>query len=1001
MRVMRALQVIVAAALSCLALFASGCAKEGCLAGEEGCVVPSPCPELVYECTGGTVSVHVVQEGDYLVDGLLPGGLDALVAPGDVLLLNDQVEVVIEALDHPHYLGPTGGGIVDLATLDDDNDSMRGLIQATGVLPDEAAYYTNLRVIDQPDLVAVQVDGHLDGRPDVRIHTRYELRPCDPGVRIRTELISETVDPMSVLLADGNYMGNRELAPFTPGAGLGFAQPSFGLSTLGDAVIEAPYVANAGHSEPAASYGQVSCSQEQITGFRSTEVALDGNARRILMPRDYEIFERVLLAAEGPGASRVIDLALETRRLLWGEEYVTISGRLTSSEPNPGFGEGLRASLQVSEGTIATPVQERIPWTHTIPDAEGLWTVRVPANRSYVLEVESYGQQRIVEAEVVAEASDVAFGQLDVPPVGRLTLNATIDGDEDHVMVVILPADDATEEAVTGKMWGVHDECAPILGHPHGPSPGCNRVMVTGPTQVGILPGTYDLFAIAGPFSTLAEARGVKVEADANEFVQLDLLTIDGLQPEGTLSGDFHVHGGASFDSNAPHRERMRSFLASRVEVIATTEHDAAWDFAAARAEFDADERVAIMTGTEATGHILFKFLENSVYPKVFGHWNIWPLPFDPEGPWRGAPWDEKVEPGMLLTRAAALGWPAEDGVFQLNHPIAANQFARDQGWVNALGLDLTVPLPSAFDDTEPGLFSRTPEGANFANDAFHTQEVMNGTNNGGFIRYRAFWHYLLNQGIVRAGTANSDSHSLKEHIVGLPLNLVRTTSTVADFDASEFNLAVRAGRMVGTSGPVLEVSTTEQGGAARGPSVEPFSPEAGATLDIRISAAPWVPVDEVRIVVNGQLVRTLTDELTAQPADPFGADELERLDVSIPLDDLLPAGGDAWLVVEAGTALEPNADLDCNGIADTGDNNRDGTIDWRDVEAFAHLDEDPGDECYEEVGPLTEPAPPEGRDGPMYLYRAVVPDGYPCSFTNPLLIDRDGDGWDAPGLSR
>ena len=994
MRVMRALQVLVATALSCLALLASGCAKEGCLAGEDGCEVPSPCPELVFECTGGTVSIQVIEAGEEV-----PGGLDTLASPGDVLMANDQVELVIEALDHPHYLGPTGGGVVDFGTLGADNDSMRGVIQATGVLPDEAAFYTDLRVIDQPDLVAVQVDGHLDGRPGVRIHTRYELRPCDPGVRIRTELINEEAEPMSVLLADGHYMGNRELAPFTPGAGLGFAQPSFGLSTLGEAVIETPYVVTAGHSEPAASYGQVSCSQPQLTGFRSTEVALDGNARRILMPRDWEVYERIFLAAEGPGAARAIDLALETRRLLWGEEHVTITGRLVSGEPNPGFGEGLRASLQISEGTLATPVAERIPWMHTIPDAEGLYSVRVPANREYVLEVEAYGQV-VAEAEVVAEASDVAAGQLEVPAVGRLTLNATVDGIEDHVMVVVLPADDDTEEAVRGRMWGVHDECAPLLGHPHGASPGCNRIMVTGPTQVGILPGTYDLFAIAGSFTTLAAVRGVTIEAGANEFAELNLLTIDGLQPEGTLTGDFHVHGGASFDSNVPNRDRVRSFLASRVQVITTTEHDVAWDFAEARDFWAADGRLVIMTGTEATGHILFKLLPDSEYPKVIGHWNIWPLQFDPEAPWRGAPWDEKAEPGLLLTRAAALGWPVDDGVFQLNHPIAANEFARDQGWVSALGLDLTVPLPSAFDDTEPGLFHRTPEGSNFANDAFHVQEVMNGTNNKGFVRYRAFWHYLLNLGTVRAGTANSDSHSLLEQLPGLPLNIVETESTVADFDQSEFNLAVRAGRMTGTTGPVLEVTTTEQGGGVRGPSVIPFTAEAGATLDIRLSAAPWVPVDEVRIMVNGQLVRTIADELTAQPADPFGADDLLRLDVSLPLDELLPGGEDAWLVVEAGTALEPNADLNCDGIPDTGDNDRDGTIDWWDVEGYADLDEDPGGECYEEIGPLTEPAPPEGRDGPMYLYRAVVPGGYPCAFTNPLLFDRDGDGWNAPGLN-
>ncbi len=986
--------LFLSVALLFVAAALSGCKTEGCLKGDDECTVPSPCEAVTWECSDGFVEIRTLAPGDDF-----PGGLSALGSPGDILLANDQVQVVIEALDHPHYLGPTGGGVLDLLTADGDDDSLRHIVQATGVLPEEAAYYTDLRIIEEDGLVAVQVSGHLDSRENMRIYTRYELRPCDAGLRVRTELINEEPDPSSVLLADGHYNGNRQLLPFSPGVGRGYDQPSFGLSTLGDAVLPAPFVAFGAHSDPASSYAQVSCTAEMLNGFRSTEVALDGDGTSLLMPRDWRVFERLWLVGDGASVGAAADLAFEARRQLWGEEWATLTGQLTSTDPNPVWGSDLRAAVLVSEGTAAMDRAERTPWNHTLPEADGTFSMRVPAGRDYVIEVEAFGVA-VATLDVSVGADETSAGDISVPPIGRMTLNGSVDGVEDHLQAIILPADDATEEAVTGGLFGQMHDCGPLLGHPHGGSPGCNRVLIDGPTSIQMLPGTYDVFAIAGPFSTIAAQRGVVVEGGGEPaVVELHIETITDLQPAGTLTGDFHVHGGASFDSNMPHYDRMRAILASRLEVVATTEHDSAWDFADARAALDADERLALMVGTENTGHILFKLLPESEFPKVVGHWNVWPIEFDDEGPYNGAYWDEKAEPGLLMTRALESGWDPDEGVAQLNHPIGRSQFARDLAWGSTIGVNLTQPLPSVFEDTEVSLFFRTPPGAQFSNADYDTQEVMNGTNNGNFLVYRAFWHYLLDQGILRSGTANSDSHSLLENVVGLPLTLVWTDSTVADFDVAEFNGALKDGQAIGTTGPVIELTTTDSAGGTRGPSLEAFTPGAGATLDIRVQAAPWVPVPEVRIYVNGVLERTITDELADQPADPFAAGPLERLSMSIPLDDVLAAGDDGWISVEAGWPLEPNADLDCDGIPDTGDNNRDGTIDWRDVEANAELEEAPDDECLEDTGPLTDPEPPAERDGSLYLFQAVAPEGYPLAFTNPLIVDRDGDGFDAPGV--
>lgn len=411
-------------------------------------------------------------------------------------------------------------------------------------------------------------------------------------------------------------------------------------------------------------------------------------------------------------------------------------------------------------------------------------------------------------------------------------------------------------------------------------------------------------------------------------------------------------------------------------------------DYAEAIAALGVEDRLVMITGTESTGHLLFNFRDDYAFPQVVGHWIFWPIAYDPEGPYRGAAWDERAEPGLLFTRQDDLGWDRDIGIAQLNHPYGGAQFGRDYSWGSAAGFDQTEPLQAEYDGTGQSLFFHKPDGANYGNDAYDVQEVMNGTSNENLIQYRSFWHYLLNQGIVRSGTANSDSHSLVENVLGTPRNLVFTTTTQVDFDLATFNEDVRAGHILGTNGPIILATV-----GGHSPGVAAVSASSSDSLHIVVSAAPWIPVDEVRILVNGVVAATLTD--LADPADPLGGDGLESLDVEVPLSELLPASGDAWIVVEAGHALVDQADLDCNGVPDTGDTNGDGVIDWRDVE---DLTEDPEVDCFDSVGPLAEPIEPE-RDTPDWLFRTVTPGGYPMAFTNPFILDLDGGGFTGPGV--
>lgn len=965
------------------ALVDVGCAREGCLGDDPGCIVPSPCESLAFTCADGSVGVRVIARADELL-----GGTSALGAIGDFRLENDRIVAIVEALDHPHYLAPSGGNLIDLTT-QGGPDVMPHMFQATGLLPGDAAFYDEAQVLEGDGFAALQLRGHLDGHPELRVATRYEVRPCEPGIRVRTELINDGAEPLTWVAADAFYWGGRRELPFVPGPGRGYQHTSFGLSDINEAFEDAPYLLAATHIEPSVTYAHVTCNASFETGFHGVAVTATGTTRRIVMPHDYIVFERFVAVGETRSLGSAGDVAMEVRRQLFDEPFVELRGQVTVvGDPGAYVGSPLRASVLVSRGTAEMDDEQRVRVTHATPEADGTFSVRVSPGSDYVLEVEAYGQ-RAAEFEVKVGTDDVDAGALEVPAVGQMTVDVTVDGAADHVQVLLHPADDATEERVRGKMFGNFLSCAPLLGHPHGGAPACNRAFLNGPGTFAVPPGTYDVFATVGPFATVARARGVEVKGGETASVSLALESLP-LQPAGTLSADFHVHGARSFDSSVPEVDRVQAFLAARVDVIASTEHDVVGDYAEGIAATDAADRLVLITGTETTGHILWKFLPDLPYPQVIGHWNFWPVPLKPTEAWRGAAWDELVEPGMLFTRMRDAGWQADIGVAQLNHPIYPLDFGRDLGWPDALEISTLEDLPRTFDGSSQSLFLRTPPGSDFNNADYHTQEVMNGTNNGYFQPYRGFWFYLLNQGVVRAGTANSDSHGLSDNMIGLPRTLVWTDTTVADFDVAIFNKAVRAGAMIGTNGPVIDVRTVDGDGATRTPGVEAFEPAGDAEVEISVRAAPWVPVEEVRIIVNGEVVRTIDGDALARPADPYGTDGLVRLETTVALADLLPASGDAWLVVEAGRRLEPNEDFNCDGIPDTGDNNRDGTIDWRDVDGQTAA---PDTACFS-GGPLTEPETPTDRESREYLYWAVVADGYPAAFTNPLIFDRDGDGY-------
>jgi hypothetical protein len=978
-----ALIALCVAALAAAALPA--CKQDvGCMAGDDGtCRPPTACQALEYVCADRALSMKRLSDPSER-----PSGQDAAAAAGDIVLQNSAITVVIDDLESPHHIAPTGGNILDIAPRGGP-DNINQIYLGLGILPDDAVAYHELELIDEsPDFVAVIARGRLDGRPDTEVVTRYELRPCEPGLRVRSDVSYHGREPRTYFLGDAWFWGDREMTPLMPIRGYGFTDPGLSLLEIEDSFRRFPYMAAQAHTGEGddSALASVPCDRLELDGFNTSTISALGLPSTILLPDDALSFERFLIAAPGPGVSKAVDRALQARDQMFAEPHVSIRGNAIHPDGTPVGSDEREVSLLVYEpGDEDDPDDPatRTPLTQIVPEADGSFRAFVPANRTLRIQPNVLGRPDGDVVVLSTEDGPVDVGDVVVPRGASVFVR--LRGLDDWPVAgeaVLTPVDFDEREPLLGGIHGAFEDedCVPYLGPIHGGSPSCNRVQLgtNGQKTFHVPPGAYWVYGTAGPFHTLDRAM-IDVGPGDQAIVDLVVEPLD-LLPDGVLSADFHVHAGASYDSSLPEVDRVRSFLASDVQVIAATDHDVVSDYVDAIATLGVGDRVRVMPGIETTGLILFFQPPGAEFPRTIGHYNFWPLERDVLQSRNGAPQDDLLLPGELFDEMAPL--IQGDGVIQCNHPYSKLKFGRDEGFLNTVEYDPRDPIPDSPDDTPGGYLIQTP-GGDHSNIEYDVQEVINGYSMRDYLRYRAGWFSFLSQGFLRGGTANSDSHTASVEVLGYPRNLVFGGHSLEDFDVDAFNRSVKHGEIVGTNGPVILASIE-----GAGPSLDELSPANDATLSIEVRAAPWIPVEEVRIVVNGDVVRTIEGSALVHPADPFGNVDTGRLMVDVPLAELLAdVDGDAWIVVEAGLPLVESKDLDDDGQVDTTDNDGDGDIDKDDRKG----------EFEEE--PFSDPPHPRDDDDPRFHVDVIAPGTWPTAFTNPFLIDRDGDGWEAPGL--
>ncbi len=399
----------------------------------------------------------------------------------------------------------------------------------------------------------------------------------------------------------------------------------------------------------------------------------------------------------------------------------------------------------------------------------------------------------------------------------------------------------------------------PDFGPAHVAGPARNQATTAdGTVNVALAPGAYRVTASRGPEYSLAQADMSVAPGERHELRLSPLRVVD---TAGYLACDFHQHTLLGADSAVTTRDRIIANAAEGVEVAVASEHNIIAQLQPIVQALGLQRELVSISGDELT---------SDASRHSWGHANVFPLPFDPSKPRGGAPLVRDRTPGEIIDELGRAG--SGEFVFQVNHPRSG-----ESGYFDQLAFD-----PATGVGTGAGYDGR-----------FDALEVWNGRSaeaRGKVLR--DFLALLRTQHPVTA-TADTDTHGIVGQEAGYPRTYVRvgSDSQLETWGPDRTAQVVRGIKtlrdVVLTNGPMLRVTANGApiGGIARGPLV---------TVKVHVESAPWVVVDEVRVLRASERSDVVRAVIVQKPTSGGALAADVALSVRV-------AGDDALVVVVSG----------------------------------------------------------------------------------------------------
>ena len=408
-------------------------------------------------------------------------------------------------------------------------------------------------------------------------------------------------------------------------------------------------------------------------------------------------------------------------------------------------------------------------------------------------------------------------------------------------------------------------------------------------------PGDYKAYVIRGPLSHL-DSQDIRAFDGQNATSHIFTAETAAL-PAGWATFDLPGPSLATTGSILP-VEKLASALAEGVQVVGMTEQDRLVDSSALATDFRNEFLVSTIVDADRTviGSDPYVVSARTSDLENYGAATALFVP---------APRDER-NGGARDPK----GWTLADFLLQAEGQYNVIHRPRGpQGLFNAQHFNPAVPLGTGVNawwvasgalsgGKHQGEFDALEllrgEGCNPSNPTAWFQE---------FLAVRTDWFALLNQQsptFFTKGLGLSSSKFSLDTPVGLARTYLKTSGFTHDTMTPVLQ-ALQSGAAVASTGPLLDVTLTPAGGVAVGPGGLVPGPVATVTLTVNLWAPSWMPIDQVRVTING-----VTELLNLGPLQPLPTTDaaydkrLRRGTYTLNM----PAGKDAWVVVEAGVGL-------------------------------------------------------------------------------------------------
>jgi hypothetical protein len=303
----------------------------------------------------------------------------------------------------------------------------------------------------------------------------------------------------------------------------------------------------------------------------------------------------------------------------------------------------------------------------------------------------------------------------------------------------------------------------------------------------------------------------------------------------GWVSTDFHNHSTPSGDNQCGTDDRIINLAAEHIEFAPTTEHNRLYDWTPHIKKLGLTAHLSTIVGLELTGG------------GAGSHHNAFPLPapnpFAQDG---GAP-VFKDDPRLNVIALQNFGGWDPNRWVHINHPNLAEKF-----WDR----NLDGKSDGGFAGYEN--YIDAIESQNFRGNAILSTApwVLYRRGTSEQVReVREFvWLQMLNQGYRTRAIAVADAHSVYGNGVGgWRTYVASSTDAPAKIDAKEIIRNAKAGRLILTTGPFLEVTAN---GALPGSDIT--AKNGNVKLKVKVQCTDWVEIDRVQVLVNGRQIPEL-----------------------------------------------------------------------------------------------------------------------------------------------